>query len=77
MLITSLVAFPPTATERPIVNVGIVIDGPTGPSNPERVRKLLSTEFEELMRAEYDMRMPARIKVIRSDGTVAGILGAL
>ena len=76
VLIASLAAFSPTAADLPIVNVGIVIDGPIGPPSPGHVRKLLSTEFEELMRAEYDMRMPED-KTTRSDGTVEGIGGGL
>ena len=66
----------PALAERSVVNVGIVIDGPVGPPSPERVRGLLATEFAELMRAEYDVRMPPD-KITQSDGTVAGISGAI
>ena len=55
-----------------VVNVGVVIDGPSGPPTPERVRQLLSSEFSELMRAEYDVRMPVD-RMILSDGTVEGV----
>ena len=74
LLLLLVIAFdaPLGAVELPVWRIGIVIDGPLGPPTREQVRGLLQEEFSELMRGEFDVRLPED-KTIMSDGTAAGI----
>jgi hypothetical protein len=71
IMMLALVALTQVASaERPVVNIGIALDGDL--DLREVVIKLLQPELEELTRAEFDVRLPYE-KMIQADATIEGV----
>jgi ABC-type uncharacterized transport system substrate-binding protein len=60
--------------ERPVVNIGIVIDGPWHSNEP--IRQLFEQEILTLTRDEFEVRLPESKRIV-ADHTAAGVKSAL
>ena len=60
--------------EFPVVNIGIVIDGPW--EKNDEIRELFQNEILELMREEFDVRFPEE-KRLEADWTANGVRNAI
>ncbi len=70
LVLVSLTAAPAVCAERPVVNIGIALDGDL--DLRQLVIELLQPELDELTRAEFDVRIPYE-KMVQGDATIEGV----
>lgn len=79
MLCALCLATPPHAyaqegTQRPVVNIGVVMDGPSAMS--ARVQTLLRDEIRELTQREFEVRWPEQHQIV-ADWSLTGVRDAV
>ncbi|UCE19176.1 MAG: TolC family protein, partial [Gemmatimonadota bacterium] len=74
MLSSVLLPYTQTLADLPVVNIGVVIDGPW--ERNDEIRTLFQREILELTRREFDVRFPGE-KRLEADWTAAGVQEAI
>lgn len=70
VLLSLMTLAPAVSAERPVVNIGIALDGDL--DLRQLVIELLQPELDELTRAEFDVRIPYD-KMVQADATIEGV----